>query len=329
MLEIPRIDIAPFRKGNDSDKARVAREFGAAFKEIGFATIVGHGVPADVIRRTYDTAHAFFALPLQEKMAATSPARVKTRGYLPVGVESVGRTRNGAPPHDLCESLVFSTLQNEVEHLAPGTISTGLGNIVPANPPELYRTYRSYYLAVHDLVHTLMRISAVALDLPEDYFAAPMANMRGTLRTVLYPDQPEEPQPGQLRYNTHTDYGGFTVLRQDDAPGGLQACSISGEWIDVMPTPDSFVVNAGDLIARWTNDRWRSSVHRVVNPPRDAKGSTKRLSLVFFSNPRDDALIECLPTCTGAGRPAKYPPVHAGEYVMSKLSASMPAEMGA
>jgi isopenicillin N synthase-like dioxygenase len=328
MAKIPLIDIAPFLHGNDHDKAKVARAFGAAFEEIGFATIVGHGVPEELVRRTYDTAHEFFALPFEEKLAATSPTRVKTRGYLPVGVESVGRTRNATPPPDLCESLVFSTLKNEPPDLPPGTISASLGNIVPARPIHLYPTYREYYLALHDLVLTLMRISAIALDLPENFFTPPMENLRGTLRTVLYPAQPADPLPGQLRYNTHTDYGGFTVLRQDAAPGGLQACTVAGEWIDVLPTPGSFVVNAGDLIGRWTNDRWRSSVHRVVNPPLEHRG-TKRLSIVFFSNPPDDALIECIPTCASTSNPAKYPPVRAGEYVMSKLSASMPAEMEA
>lgn len=327
MYEIPRIDIAPFRRGSPADKARVAREFGAAFENIGFATIVGHGVPDELVRRTYDTARAFFDLPLDEKMQSAQQARVKTRGYFPLGIESVALTRNEDKPYDLCEALIFSTLMREAADLAPGTISPEIGNIVPRRPAGLYPVYRGYFQAMHELVDTLMHLSALALDLPEDYFTPFIDVRRGTLRTVEYPNQIEEPKPGQLRYGAHSDYGGLTILRQDAAPGGLQACTVTGDWIDVMPTPESFVINVGDLMARWTNDRWRSTLHRVMNPPRDATGSTRRLSLVFFSGPNDDAVIECLPTCTGANRPAKYAPVKAIDYVSQKRDLSMPEEL--
>ncbi|HTY68610.1 MAG TPA: 2OG-Fe(II) oxygenase family protein [Alphaproteobacteria bacterium] len=327
MSDIPCIDIAPFLRGTESDKAATARAFGRAFEEIGFAAIVGHGVPEGLIHRTYDVALAFFGLPLAEKMTAMPPERVKSRGYLPVGIESVARTRGDDRPADLCEALVFQGLNRDAEDLPPGTVSPVTGNVVPRRPVGLYPLYHAYFLAMRDLVGTLMRLSALALDLPETFFEPFMDNRRGTLRTVFYPDQPEEPKPGQLRYGAHSDYGGLTILRQDDAPGGLQACLKSGAWIDVPPIPGSFVLNIGDLMARWTNDRWRSTLHRVMNPPRDLTGSTQRLSLVFFSGPNDDALIECLPSCADAAHPAKYPPVRAAEYVASKLAASMPEKL--
>jgi isopenicillin N synthase-like dioxygenase len=323
MSGIPVIDIAPFRSGDAAAKAATAREFGDAFERIGFATIVGHGIDEDLIRRAYDLAKRFFDLPLAEKLGASVRDRVKTRGYLPVGIESVARTRNEAPPPDLCEALVFYAMHRD----APDAVGEPVlgGNIYPVHPVGLGAAYRAYFVAAHALVLDLMRLSALALDLPEDYFAPHYDRMRGTLRTVFYPDQPEPPAPGQLRYGAHSDYGGLTVLRQDDAPGGLQAQTRDGEWVDVRPTPGSFVINVGDLMARWTNDRWRSTLHRVMNPPRELTGSTRRLSMVFFSGPNDDAVIECLPTCRGDG--ARYAPVVARAYVQSKLDASMPAEL--
>jgi isopenicillin N synthase-like dioxygenase len=165
--------------------------------------------------------------------------------------------------------------------------------------------------------------------MPEDFFLPHYDRFRGTMRCAHYPAQAVEPEPGQLRYGAHSDYGGLTLLRQDEAPGGLQAYTRSGEWIDVRPVANSYVINIGDLMARWTNDRWRSTLHRVVNPPRHKNGPTRRLSLVMFSGPNDDALIECLPSCVDAAHPAKYQPVRASDYIQGKLNASMPEKLAA
>ncbi len=324
MIGIPCIDIGPFYFGNAAERAAIAKSWGTAFEEVGFATIVGHGVPDGLAGRLYRNALKFFEQPLATKLLWQVPDRVKTKGYLPVGIESVARTRGDARPADLCEALVFSSV-----HLEPGDLpadgrSPVTGNLYPADPADLTNSVRLYFRGVYDLAGTLMRISALALDLPEEYFKPFIDRRRGTLRAVLYPDQPEEPKPGQLRYGAHSDYGGLTILRQDDAPGGLQVFTRSGEWIDVTPVPGSFVINIGDLMARWTIDRWRSTLHRVKNPPRDAAGSTRRLSLVMFTGPNDDAIIECLPTCATAARPAQYPPVKASDYIRDKLNASMP-----
>lgn len=130
------------------------------------------------------------------------------------------------------------------------------------------------------------------------------------------------PQAGQLRYGAHHDYGGLTILHQDDAPGGLQVCDKSGVWRDVPHRPGAFIINVGDLLSRWTNDRWRSTLHRVVNPPRDARGSTQRLSVVFFTGPDRASEIGVLPSCVSDANPAKYAPVNAGEYTRAKIAAS-------
>jgi isopenicillin N synthase-like dioxygenase len=129
------------------------------------------------------------------------------------------------------------------------------------------------------------------------------------MRLNFYPEVREPPKPGQLRGGAHTDYGLLTILNGENVPGGLQVQTRAGTWIDVETDPDTFVVNIGDLLMRWTNDRWVSNVHRVATPPGNAAGA-KRLSMAFFHHPNYDALIECV----APGGKAKYPPVLSGEY---------------
>ena len=313
------IDIAPFLHGGEPERHAVVEAFGRAFETTGFATLVGHGVDEALVHEVYAAAADFFARPLEEKLACVAPEKTKGRGYLPVGIESVAATLSGETPPDLCEALVFRSLRRERSGAVPA-------NIWPKNPPELAALVSAYYHAIFDLTQTLMRMSALALDLPEDFFRPFYEEPGLTLRFVNYPDQEAPPRSGQLRYGAHHDYGGLTILRQDDAPGGLQIADADGAWHDATPTPGSFVINVGDLMSRWTNGRWRSTLHRVVNPPRDLTGSTRRLSLVAFTGPNENTEVACLPTCMSADRPARFAPVRAGDYVMAKLTASMDIE---
>jgi isopenicillin N synthase-like dioxygenase len=312
---VPTVDISAFRDGNDAQRRSVAERFGRAFEENGFLALTGHGIPEPLIDEAYEVAKAFFALPLVEKMAYASPTRAINRGYLPIGIETVARTLEEQTPPDLCEALVFGSLFHD----------GAAGNRWPHQPPALSRAVREYFRQADGLVQTLYRIAAAALDLPEDHFAPSLADHCSTLRFVNYPDQPQEPLPGQLRYGAHHDYGGLTLVRQDAAPGGLQVCATDGTWHDVPVIPESFIVNVGDLLSRWTNNRWRSTLHRVMNPPRSLTGSTQRLSIVLFSRPDDDAEIACLPTCVDAEHPALYPPVFAGDFARAKMAQSATA----
>lgn len=329
-IRVPVIDISGFESGGEAERRDIAAAFAEAFEKTGFATIVGHGVDEALIRRTYDTALEFFDQPHSAKEACMMPVRDKTHGYIPVGVESVSGTMGDRTPPDLCEAFVVGGLRfertppdNEVDRQFHQT------NLWPESPEGLRATFTAYYWAMEGLTRTLMRISALALDLPEDWFDGKYDRFPGTLRTVQYPNQPDEPESGQLRYGAHRDYGGLTILRQDDAPGALEVCLPNGEWIDVRPVPGAFVINVGDLLARWTNDRWLSTLHRVVNPPREKANAARRLSLVFFTGPNRDAVVECLPTCTGPGRPAKYPPVRSIDHVLGKIHAAMLDEKSA
>jgi isopenicillin N synthase-like dioxygenase len=143
-----------------------------------------------------------------------------------------------------------------------------------------------------------------------------------TLRLIHYPPQTEPPQPGQLRAGAHTDYGALTILLGQDRPGGLEVQSPSGEWISARTRPHSFVINIGDLMMRWSNDTRLSTPHRVANPPPGAGAESRRLSMAYFCNPNDELMIECLPTCSGADRPPRYPPIRAGRHRFEKIEAS-------
>jgi len=313
---VPIVDLA----GWDADtaaKRAIAEAFGAALRHTGFVAITGHGVPDSLVKNTYDTVKAFFALPTEEKMRVAPPEAAKMRGYLAVGVESVAATLDDNRPADLCEALVFRSLLREAR--TPG----GIGNLYPERPAGLRQAVEDYFWALQGLAMRLNHIAALALELPENYFDPYYRDPGFALRFVNYPDQPDPPLPGQLRYGAHHDYGGLTILRQDEAPGGLQICDATGNWHDVPPVPGSFVINVGDLMSRWTNGRWRSTLHRVVNPPRDLTGSTQRLSLVLFTSPDDEAEIACLPSCCDAAHPAQFAPVAAAAYIRGKIEASM------
>ncbi|MCW5718142.1 MAG: isopenicillin N synthase family oxygenase [Bauldia sp.] len=317
MPEIATIDIEPFRLGDAEARLAVAKSFGEAFEDIGFAVIVGHGIPGQLMDDTYAAAKAFFDMPLGAKLALQPPEKVKARGYLPMGIESVSATLTGETPPDLCEALVFAGIHRELRG-----DPNARPNYWPTDPPQLTGLIQSYARSVETLTRQLMEMSALALDLPEDYFDADFADPNMTFRFVNYPDQVEEPKPGQLRYGEHHDYGGLTILRQDSAPGGLQIWDPVVGWWDALSPHNSFVINVGDLMARWTNDRWSSTLHRVINPSRQLTGSTQRLSMVAFTGPNDNTEVVALPTCVDEAHPAKYEPVRAGPYIRSKIAAS-------
>ena len=307
-MNIPVIDIAP-------DLARKARAWDAAMRQTGFALISGHGISDELLNGIYRHAQAFFARPLAEKSKLTFPDKGRGQGYLPLRSEIVGSGRDPKARPDLCESLTFANPR--FDRSAPdNALDARLyrANLWPDDMPGFRETVEAYIAAGRVVALMLMRLSAVALDLPEDHFAPFFDKMELNLRCVLYPDQAEVPEDGALRYGPHTDFSGFTILRQDDAPGGLQV-KAGTAWIDVKPVPGTLVINAGDLIQRWTNDRWVSNVHRVVNPPRDRTSGTRRLSIVLFTGPNSDAEIACLPGC---GAP-HYPPILAGLHSEERM----------
>lgn len=301
-MSVPVINLEPFLQGAPQGQAAVAQEIARACTDIGFFLIVGHGVSKQLIDDTYAVTREFFDLPDAQKRA--TPLNEFGAGYSPLQGEVLSATLGNAAPADLKESLNLGKAQPH--------------NVIPTLPTRGRALWYAYFDAMETLAATLLRAFALALDLDENFFADKIDRDNSFLRLINYPDQPGEPLAGQLRAGTHSDYGTLTILRAENAPGGLQVMTRSGEWLDVHVVPGSFIINIGDLMMRWTNDRWISTIHRVVNPPRDLALGSRRQSMVFFHNPNNDALIVPLLSCVDGEHPAKYEPITAGEHLASK-----------
>ena len=322
LTAVPTIDLKPYLDGTREGKAKVAAEVGRACRELGFLSIVGHGVPSDLIEQCYAVSKEFFDLPLSEKVKCDRPQPDQVRGYSMVGGEGLSYSLDEPAPPDLKESLSIGP--TDVPEADPYYHGAEAGphfapNVWPTQPAALKPVWTAYFKAMETLSAQLMRIFALALDLPEHFFDDKIDKHISMFRALNYPDQPDEPLPGQLRAGAHSDYGSLTIVRQEEAPGGLQVRNLDGTWIDVKPVPGAFVVNIGDLMMQWTNDLWRSTMHRVVNPPRDKALGSRRISLVFFHQPNYDAMVDCLDSCRAPGLPAKYAPISSGDHLRSKF----------
>ncbi|WP_018075913.1 isopenicillin N synthase family dioxygenase [Novosphingobium nitrogenifigens] len=322
LTDVPTIDLTPYRLGTEEGKRAVAEAVGKACTDIGFLVISGHGVPQDLIERTYAVSRRFFALPASEKALLNRPQSDQVRGYSAVGDEGLSYSLGEVAPPDLKESLSIGPLNVPADdpyyhnaeagpHFAP--------NLWPESLPELKTVWSEYFAEMERLSCDLMRIFALALDLPENWFDPTGDRHISMFRALHYPNQPDAPLDGQMRAGAHSDYGALTILRQENVPGSLQVCNREGNWVDVPAIPGTFVVNIGDLMMQWTNDKWISTLHRVVNPPRDLADQASRVSLVYFYQPNYDAVVSCLDSCQSPDQPARYPPITSGDHLTAKF----------
>jgi len=319
---IPVIDLTPYREGTTAGKRRIAEQLDRACREVGFYIILGHGIDPSLIARVEAVSREFFDLPLDEKMKVHIGKTPGGVGYSAIGDVALAYTRGQVAPPDLNESFQIAKVDITDDgyfrsEAARGMIPT---NRWPQRPAALKTLYTEYYLKMGALAADLMRLSALALELPETWFDDKIDRHIGRLNVRLYPEQKAAPLLGQLRAAAHTDYGTVTILKPGDTVGGLQVADRQGNWHDVPATPGSFVINQGDLMARWTNDRWLSALHRVANPPEEAKGGSRRLSIVFFHHPNYDAIVSCLPTCVAPGVAPRYEPITVSDYYSMKKS---------
>ena len=318
-LEVPVIDVAPFLAGDQEAKPALAQAVDEACREIGFLTIVGHGVPDELIQSARAAAQTFFALPLEEKLRTPRPSNESGRGFTIFGDQALAYSLGVETPPDLQESYGIGPLDelpDDPYYTAPEAWTFFRLNIWPDTPAEFRPALSRYFARIDELSRDLMRLCALALGLDETFFDDKVDRPVSSMRMVHYPPLSATPRAGQLRAGAHSDYGSITILQTDDDAGCLEVKARGGEWIDVIPPAGAFVINIGDMMSRWTNERWVSTLHRVAVPPRGHGGS--RLSLVFFGQPNYDTVVECLPTCQGPDNPPKYPPITTVELSQSK-----------
>ena len=315
---LPLIDISNFQSGNFEAKRAIAAQVAQACTDIGFFAISGHGVEKTVISNLRESSHTFFSQSDDIKHNYVHPIKGTPRGFRKFRGEALGKTSGQADAQpDLKE---FYHIGREKIPLDDPYYTSDEGkkyfipNLWPDHPLEFKAAALAYWDSMEALAMNLAHIIAVALDLPETWFDDKINKHATAIRLNYYPAFSESPLPEQIRAGAHTDYGMITILMGENQPGGLQILTREGHWIDVETKPDYFVINIGDLLMRWTNDTWLSNLHRVTNPPTGSLVDRGRFSAGFFFQPNYDALIECIPTCLGPERPAKYKPVHSGRY---------------
>jgi isopenicillin N synthase-like dioxygenase len=323
-VTVPVIDIAPFAHGDPAARRTLVAAVKHACEHVGFFVITGHGVPAEKIKAVFAESRAFFARPLDEKMRIKRPGPGISRGYNSLAGQSLGLTMGQKAPPDLMESLGFGPLETDNDPYWTANFGPvhAHPNLWPEDGPQLRRAVSDYWRVMEALSAQLMRIFALALDLDEDFFVQRSKRHVTNMRINYYPAQERPPEAGQLRAGAHSDYGAFTILKGENAPGGLQVLCRGGDWADVPLIEEGFIINIGDLLMRWTNDKWVSTIHRVVNPPEEVRRHVDRMSIAYFFVPDHDVEVRCLESCMDAKNPPRYPPTTAGAHWRGKILAA-------
>jgi isopenicillin N synthase-like dioxygenase len=312
-MSIPVIDLAD---------QRAATLIAQACQDTGFLVITNHGVDQVVLDAGWRVARRFFDLPVADKMSVAMPYPGYPYGYAPMRGERLAASLGDVTPPDLKETFSMGPVEKPARPPSdPAEAFVYESTPWPEALPDMQPALETYYSAMADLVRRLMSLFADALRLPKDFFESRIDRHTSALRLLNYPALDEAPEPGQLRAGAHTDYGTVTVLLAE-RPEGLEVLVPSpagDQWTAVPAVAGSLIVNLGDAMARWTNDRWRSTMHRVVTPSPEIAATSRRQSIAFFHNANWDAVIECIPSCVAEGESPRYAPVTAGDHLMSKF----------
>ena len=322
-VAVPTIDVGPFLDGDARARNATAAQVAETCERTGFLIISGHRFPADLFAKATRELFAFFDLPAQTKNRWHPTGPSKQRGYHGFATRGLAYTLGQQTPPDLRETVFLGPVDDHLSHYAdlPEAATSYAPNLIPTEPAGLDATLVRLYREYETLARVMLRVFAAALRLPEGFFNGTLARHFSILSCHHYPALTEAPLPGQLRTGAHTDYGAMTILGATDAEGGLEVRLPDGSWTGISPRQGEFVVNLGDMMARWTNERWMSTLHRVVNPPL-GMAQSRRLSIGMFVHPNYDQRIECVPTCLKPGETPRYPVITAGEHIKRKIERS-------
>jgi isopenicillin N synthase-like dioxygenase len=310
--QIPSLDLAQFYRGDKTQKDKFVAELGAAYNSIGFVAIRNHFLTDDIQQKLYAAIKKFFALPDNVKQKYENLALAGQRGYIGKGKEHAKGRNTG----DLKEFFHVGQELDKSELQKEGYP----GNIWPDEVPELKTISVEVYKALEKTGLYMLRAIALYLDLPENYFDNKIKNGNSILRPIhYYPiEDPDSVPADAVRAAEHGDINLITLLMGASADG-LQVLRRDGKWIPITALPDQLVVNVGDMLERLTNKTLKSTIHRVVNPPRHLM-NTPRYSIPFFMHPRSEMSLAALEQCVDAENPKKWEDITAGEFLDQRLA---------
>lgn len=307
-MSIPVVDLADFLSGDPEKKKSFVNQLGKAYEDVGFVAVKNHGIPPELIADLYKYVQQFFSLPSDEKRKYEVPGLAGQRGYTSFGKEHA----KGSDAPDLKEFFQFGQTVEDNDPIK----SEYPENVTVKEVPAFSPTFRSAYKAFETSGRALLQAIALYLGLDENYFESHVHNGNSILRSIHYPPITHEPKSA-IRAEQHEDINLITLLVGASADG-LQILTKQNEWVGVTSLPDQIVVNVGDMLQRLTNNRLKSTTHRVVNPPRQM-WHTSRFSIPFFLHPKSNMSLACLESCIDDGHEKAYPDATAGEYLDERL----------
>lgn len=305
---IPSVDLADFTSGDAARKAAFVKQLGQAYEEVGFVAVKNHGIPDELIADLYKYVQQFFQLPFETKRRYEIPELAGQRGYTSFGKEHA----KGYEAPDLKEFFQFGQTVEDNDPISEQYPPNVQVAEVPAFTPTFFKAYRGFEKSGRYLLQAI----ALFLGLDEKYFDEKIHNGNSILRAIHYPPIKEEPKSA-IRAEQHEDINLITLLVGASADG-LQIMDKQDNWVPVTSLPEQIVVNVGDMLQRLTNNRLKSTTHRVVNPPREM-WHTSRYSIPFFLHPKSDMRLDCLESCVDAEHPLAYEAITAGEYLDERL----------
>jgi isopenicillin N synthase-like dioxygenase len=308
MRAIPQVNLADFLSGDANLRQSFVKDLGKAYEEVGFVTVINHGITDEMINALYSNVQAFFALPAEAKKKYEVPGLAGQRGYTSFGKEHA----KGSDAPDLKEFYQWGQTVTDSDPIKAEYPDNVELTEVPAFNQTMYEAYRAFETSGSHLLRAL----ALFLNLPEDYFADKIKNGNSILRCIHYPPITQEPK-NAIRAEQHEDINLITLLIGASADG-LEVLDKNNNWVAINAGPGEIVVNVGDMLQRLANNRLSSTTHRVVNPPRE-KWHLPRFSIPFFLHPRSEMDLTCLESCVTADNPLHYEPITAGEYLDERL----------